>query len=356
MDMKLITNIESAVNTASSGDKIATFHQQILLHAKELSSTGIKARDFFNIATTLDKPAYHTEYNKMMALSNKILIEDCNLCTKMTDLSHDTWYRLKFTRTNASQLKLFETTITQNLLFELAKFSEHCTFKQVKAFEAINERVNGNDIEFFVQQPNGKYLFFPMQAKVLYPSNKYEQIPYKNQNTDLINYASKKKGYPLYLLYNYSPQHTSYQHYGCSIVDAHYMKSIFNSINPTFDDLHVHSSKYIYPVASTWQSLICDSIFSKNNSYTNKIIKKVYNNEKYSLNQDEVMEEGEWKEVTLATSAKRADEDVMTRIEIIKKKEDSDFLNQGESGFDIGFAPKYKIIVSNEIDIVDTHE
>jgi len=354
--MKLIKSIESIVNASPPGDKIATFHQQILLYAKELSSTGLKAKDFFDIATTLDKPAYHTEYNKIMALSDKIFIRDCNLCTKMTELSYDTWDRIKFTRANASQIKLFETTITQNLLFELAKFSEHCTFKQVKAFEAINERVNGNDIEFFIQQPNGKYLFFPMQAKILYPSNKYEQIPYKNQNIDLINYATSKNGYPLYLLYNYNPRYISYQNYGCSIVDAYYMGYRFSSINPTFDDLHVYSSKYIYPVASTWQSLICDSIFSRNKSYTNKRIKKVYNNEKYSLSQDEVMAEGEWKEISLASSGKSIDEDVIIKTEEIEQKENGEFINEGGTGFDIGFAPKYKIVVSNEIDMEDTYE
>jgi len=355
--MKLIKNIESIVNASPPGDKIATFHQQILLYAKELSSTGFKAKGFFDIATTLDKPAYHTEYNKMMALAPKIIMRDCNLCEKMIELSHDTWDRIKFIRGNATSLKVHEPTITQNLLFELAKFSKDCAFKQVEAFEAVKEKVNGNDIEFFIQQPNGKYIFLPIQAKILYPSNTYEQIPYKNQNKDLIRYAKRTNGYPLYLLYNYTPNNQSLNDYGCSIVDAYYVALKHHTKSPTFDDFHISSTPSSHPIASTWQSLICQSVSTVDNSYTNKKIKKIYSDDAYFLTQDDIIEEGQWEKIDLDKIATDVEVDKVGVVESSGQEFATEIINEESEVSQVGFAPKYKIVISNEeFDMEDMNE
>ena len=336
--MKLIKDIENIVNSAEPGGRVATFHQQILCHAKTLVKNGIGGRKFIDTATSF-RPSYITEYNKMIKLSGYLTLNHCDLCQKMVNLSHDTWDRIKFVRNSTLPQKVRETTITENLLFELAKFSESCTFKQVEAFEAVNEAVNGNDIEFFIQQPTGKYIFIPMQAKALYPSNKYEQIPYKNQNTYLLNYAKKTHGFPLYLLYNYSSTNLSYKNFGCSIVDANYIKKNFSSLpSPTFDDLHITNN-----VASPWYVLVCDSLEEKTNK---SITRDLLDNhldivETYDYNN--FFDKNKWEKINLQETY--FEDRFNSEGKKIVDNDSDDFL------------PKYRIVISNiNLDLEHPHQ
>jgi hypothetical protein len=244
----------------------------------------------------------------------------------MVDLSKDTWARVKFIRRSSLPLKINEVTITENLLFELNKYLESCKNRKIELFEAINENVNGNDIEFFVQQSNGQYLFFPIQAKILYKSLKYERIPYKNQTNSLLLYAKRTKGIPLYLLYNHNDKYDlKMNNYGCSIVDANYIKSNHSTVPPTFDDLHIKLIK-TQIVASPWYILVCKDILD--NSVTSDIIKSIPNQIKaykeYPL--DDIYE---WKKVLLNES-------------IFEENKNTDLITEVDE-----FSPKYRIIINN---------
>jgi hypothetical protein len=119
-------------------------------------------------------------------------------------ISWSVWDRIGFARTRRG-LKIFETTITQNLLFNIMYAHQYLKLP-IYLFEAHSEATNGNDIEFFIQCGNN-YVLFPVQAKIIYPNNKYKMIDHlvggKQQIDLLTDYAKQKQGYPIYWLYNY---------------------------------------------------------------------------------------------------------------------------------------------------------
>jgi predicted ATPase len=283
----------------------------------------------------IDKKNGKTEIQKIDTLQNNFStindIYHCDICQKMIDLSYQTWNRVNFVRDNTFPLKIRETTITENILFELATFSKDCGFKKIEAFEAISEKRNGNDIEFFIQQPNGQYIFYPMQAKIIYKTNKYEQIPYttnsgSSQNKLLLNYAKTRHGIPLYLLYNYYNKDASYKNYGCSIVDAHYINSTFSSsIHPSFVDLHISTK-----AASPWYVLVCKLL--EDNSITMKKI----NEQKQTIqtyNYNEFFDMNKWEKIDFE------EPDMEDKLDT-KEKE---FLNDNSDDF----SPKYRVVLSS---------
>lgn len=181
------------------------------------------------------------------------------LCNFLQLLAHDVWKRIEFARTRKG-LKIFETTITQNILYELRVYCELYPSIPIQMFESFDESRNGNDIEFLFQTSEG-FINFPVQSKIIYKNDEYVSMDHRNQLNDLIAYANSIGGIPLYLLYNYFSD-TNFTHnenlcginyskeqFGCSLISAHYlrdnyaMKRIRKNGNPKwripgFTDLH----------------------------------------------------------------------------------------------------------------------
>lgn len=194
--------------------------------------------------------------------------------TELSDLlkafSQRTWRRLGFCQ-RYKEVKTYETTITQNLIFDLLEFAQLTETPKLRLLEARDESANGNDIEVFVQQGDG-YILFPTQAKSLYLSGKYEKINHQSggkfQIHALLEYAIKRQGIPLYLFYNH---HTNWQDiktwegdlgfehdcFGCSLVNAHYLeRQYFDVLNfkwntPGFLDLHPIPAIPLFQVLDT---------------------------------------------------------------------------------------------------------
>lgn len=187
----------------------------------------------------------------------------CNVCSKLKQLSFETWDRIGFVW-NRSFLRISETTITENLLFNLAQYHTRCAHSTLYLYEAVNESANGNDIEIIIQSNRG-FVKFPTQAKILYEDTfKYKAINHRHtagryQIDDLMAYASRIGGIPMYLLYNYIPRTDQrMRHYGCTMIDADYIKNHFSPHRtatttrwriPTFNDL--------YPQALPWHMFLC---------------------------------------------------------------------------------------------------
>jgi hypothetical protein len=172
----------------------------------------------------------------------------------------ETWQRIAFTWTH-QQGKLYETTLTQNLVFQL-----HHQFYEKKLpfelWEALDENANGNDLELAVGTPAG-YLLLPCQAKIVRPSGRYNKMNHstngKFQIESLLDYAQNMRGMAIYLLYN-SSDNDSYIHrnwpkqyeqattLGCSVVPAAYLYENYCHASlltgkrkwriPSFEDLH----------------------------------------------------------------------------------------------------------------------
>lgn len=181
-------------------------------------------------------------------------------------ISINVWDRIGFARSRKG-FKIYETTITQDVLHQLTLASE-VSDHGIKLYESKSEKTNGNDIECYIKI-HGGFIFFPIQAKLMYANNSYTQIAHQRNGIDqidlLINYAKKKKGYPLYFLYNGIPSQTRLYEsakeslvipelYGVSFTSAIHIKEKFqnqykNSKGelkwhiPSFHELHPEFAK-----------------------------------------------------------------------------------------------------------------
>lgn len=188
-----------------------------------------------------------------------------------------TWIELK--KVHQGHFKIYETTITQNLIKDFVIHSEYLELP-IYIFESRNEKANGNDLEIFVETVNG-FLFIPTQAKVI-KGTKYPTISHnaggKPQIEMLIDYARKLRGIPAYLFYNYFGDFTFQEytdsilpgyedlHFGCTIGSAFaiyndfYYKSGRRKWNiPTFNDLHLPMN-YAFPIFYAFWRLIIGNI------------------------------------------------------------------------------------------------
>lgn len=160
-------------------------------------------------------------------------ISACNL---FSELAVETWERFQFAY-ESEGFKIYETTITQNLLYQIEKVREYLDVKIILR-EAVDEKTNGNDIEFVITD-GAKSIKMPMQAKRIYKNLRYSSISHEGQIDDLIKYAKKVKGIPMYLLYNYKQDYfdrvdlcsiqSDQRQYGCSLIDAIYIREKFTT-------------------------------------------------------------------------------------------------------------------------------
>lgn len=207
------------------------------------------------------------------------------LCDVFRAAALDTWYRIGFSRTRPG-LKIHETTITQNLVYELNLLKSVLSGLNFSIFESTNERANGDDLEILIKSSNGSYITFAVQSKILYHNlplkskgiknltdGKYREMRHYvgkkkklNQVDLLLSYARTNGHIPIYLLYNYVQ--TRYEtstkckisfeedQYGCSIISAQYLKDRFQISDGNlprtvkFSELHPD-------VAQPWFVLAC---------------------------------------------------------------------------------------------------
>jgi hypothetical protein len=189
------------------------------------------------------------------------VLEKQDLYSFLQLYSVQTWNKIGFVRKRKG-LRLNETTITQNLVFDFWQLAMASKLP-IEIYESKNEKAHGNDLEIIIETSKG-FLMFPCQAKIIQRNNRYGTIHHKNKNSSLYqmdmltNYAKQNKGIPVYLLYNFYSNHKRscqieeeigfpLDYYGCSIVLAKYLKEHFpasvkretrKAVIPSFEDLH----------------------------------------------------------------------------------------------------------------------
>lgn len=185
-----------------------------------------------------------------------------NLCILFKFLAVETWKRLEFSYIKP-YVKVFETTLTQNIAFNINAYKAVYPRLPIRVLEAEDEYTNGNDLELVINYPSGSF-YTPIQAKKIYRNGKYDAMEHGNQIEKLIEYAENNYGYPLYLLYNYVDDDQIDERYGCSVVDAYYLSDNYYNARigtskgiivakwkiPDFYDLHPSN-------AIAWQDLVC---------------------------------------------------------------------------------------------------
>jgi hypothetical protein len=164
--------------------------------------------------------------------------------------SVEVWEDLEILHNLGKELRYGETTITEKLVMGLLKAIKDDKIPMpIRMFHSTDEKANGSDIEIIVEIAPNRYVIFPCQAKKLYVQEKGSTPKYETffhnkgeQKKKLIAYAEKIKGFPLYLLYNYSKtfKEKDKELYGCTLISAIHLADKGTEIpqKPTFDDLH----------------------------------------------------------------------------------------------------------------------
>jgi len=202
-------------------------------------------------------------------------------CDVFRAAADDTWSRIAFSRTTP-RLKIHETTITQNIVYELHLLRSKYPLLGFTLFESRLEKTNGDDLELCVLHDDGEIYTYAIQAKIIYhPAQKktpylqkghYPQMRHyvgkkkKNQVDLLIRHAAKTSNryVPVYLLYNciYKPFRTmGYRPsaYGCSVVSAYYLKNNHALRDGNLSDKVSFADLHPAP-AIPWEALLCDLV------------------------------------------------------------------------------------------------
>src|SRR5688500_3943716 len=100
----------------------------------------------------------YTEYTAV----KKRFMSTPNLCDLFKLLAIETWKRIEYAYLKPG-IKVFETTITQNLIFTINAYNDQYNL-DIEIFEALNENVNGNDFELIIKFPaEGLEYYAPIQ-------------------------------------------------------------------------------------------------------------------------------------------------------------------------------------------------
>lgn len=158
-----------------------------------------------------------------------------DICDLFKLLSVETWKRIEYAYLNAG-VKVFETTLTQNLIFTLHSLSDQYKLN-INIYEADNEKTNGNDFELIIRFPDEQIEYYaPVQAKLLYRNGKYKALNKKGQIDDLLDYGNSSGSSPLYLFYNcVTPPWKQdigliqpIEIYGCTMIGASRLKEVLS--------------------------------------------------------------------------------------------------------------------------------
>lgn len=269
------------------------------------------------------------------------------LSSLLRNLSRETWERIGFSR-NRTGLKIFETTITQNIIFNihLQKPSNFIIY------EATDENTNGNDIELFIETKEG-FLFLAIQSKIIYKKENYPKMEHGNQLYDLMNYAHSRGGIPFYLLYNYSKDFLFKdivcgipcieKDFGCTLIGARYLSEnyAFKRTNkhgkrkwniPSFSDLHPQYAMPWFILTSCLRHIEnCDGLLQKVFPY----IRSDYSTQFDMYSWDDISQSDDWYPFTLAAEYI---EEPVEPPDLIYSTLDNHNVNKK-------FAPKFRMIL-----------
>jgi len=125
--------------------------------------------------------------------------------------SNEVWTRLNKNLRSGNRLTN-EIVFTSNFVNGLQVLAERHALP-ITVREAVNEPVDGNDIELYIKFEDSFY-YFPIQAKKLYKSGSFEKLNHKDQLDNLVSHSIVTLGFPLYFLYNFLPTPNDFHPHG----------------------------------------------------------------------------------------------------------------------------------------------
>lgn len=167
-------------------------------------------------------------------------LNSTDFCSWLRSYQKAVWHRIGYSRLRG--LKVYETAITQNLVFDLALKN----FSNVQILESKDEKANGSDLLIDICCDKGSRKF-AVQAKIAYKNESFPMIGHVVKKTNsrqidlLINFAKNNGLHPAYMFYGYKKSSLN-DNYGISISDANtirinYLPTPFSVIIPTMVDL-----------------------------------------------------------------------------------------------------------------------
>jgi hypothetical protein len=187
-------------------------------------------------------------------------------CPRITDLSIGIWHYMS--NVFRYKLKVAEIGMTNHLIFDITNFySGFHSGCEVFCYHAKNEKQRGADIDLYIQNANGRYQHYMIQAKVMDFRGYYNDIAKWNPNAQfltLIKKAKKEKALALYLLYNgfTSKSRLCNPALGTAIIEANEIRKFRTSQRRT-GYLHGQNSLYfdlLFNKMQPYQNLFCKGI------------------------------------------------------------------------------------------------
>lgn len=286
-----------------------------------------------------------------IAKVSKEFLECQDLKTWLKLFSVLTWNKIGFTRTR-NRLKIYETTITQDLLFQFRLFAE-ATPLPIELFEAKSEKTNGNDFEFLIEVHENQYLMLPCQAKIIYKNGKYMAIDHNVSNFQqiqlLTKYAKNHGGIPIYLFYNYYDNYKEIEkirekinydieELGCSIVDALYLKDKFFKFEgidlkintlPNFKNIHPNPAIPFHQIIDLVDNFENINSFFEHSSKNNKKV--------FLYSREDLLKDDDWKDLVPMPYIGRTEPEKQINYSVLDRE-----------NYVPEFAPKFRFIISKE--------
>jgi hypothetical protein len=283
-------------------------------------------------------------------------------------VSIDIYNRIGFVRNLSRRqefIRVYEVTLTQNLVYELIKFSKENNLNLVGIYESQNEKMNGSDILLCVKLSRG-YIKIPVQAKILnsYVSLKngnYKEFWHKNKiglQFELLDKYAEKTGslMALYLLYNYTEKSKFIDkgekecYYGCSYISTERISKKYPKVqNVVFGHIHPKLARPFYKLftGTNGNGGITTTPTSPSGKY-NDII-DFYTKNGVDINESDIINK-----IRFYTSEEIFSDDSnwenMAETKLSNNRSKTDKININE------FSPKYKIVLIGKPEVPDSHK
>ncbi|MFC3356136.1 DUF6615 family protein [Sphingobacterium zeae] len=287
-----------------------------------------------------------------------------NVCDVFKAVSRDAWARIYFSR-KTPRLKIHETSITQNIVYQMNLLKERFPSLGFDLYESANEKAHGDDLELTISQDDGNYVTYAIQSKIIYHRRKggkakfedgyYDRLNHwvgkdekrKAQVDLLLSYANEHGFIPLYMLYNYVnskeiKSNVDNELFGCTVVNANYHK-INHTINGNLDNKLTFS--FLHPKNGfPWHELICGNP---------NILSQLNNNNLTSLNQlssslvnyfQTLSLSDQWKEIDLSYP-KIYDDKKDQDVPYLQEYTNDELQQADKEDVPIVFLPKFKIVI-----------
>lgn len=244
-------------------------------------------------------------------------------------ISIETWNRIGFVNNFGNSYdKIYEVTITQNIMFEISKFMLINKLNFIEIYESDKESLHGNDLLLCIEI-NKRFVKIPIQSKIINfkdDDGVYKSIFHSNRTNgvqiDLLDAYAKdvaKSNVALYLFYNYKKDFNQKDNslYGCSFINTTNLRNIMaGKTKIDFNDLHPNPAEPFYKLFmkddnddKNGGNILPDNPNDDGNPYQYKL-KKLYEklgkniedkdlNKVFLYNKSEIIS-SEWKKASLS--------------------------------------------------------